>query len=151
MEGFVVTDKNWHRIKIKSPEYLIYHHLTNNGLIDKKKAWEMIHTDDFRLEDFKEAASEINIKAMEYYMKSFENARLSAVSEINRTRKLRNEGLSRKDIAISIKNSKFAYFGFRGLDTDGPPEQIVDNTDTNRFLKFIEDFTNDIGDQSTDT
>lgn len=30
-EGYVVRDKNWNRVKIKNPVYLILHHIANNG------------------------------------------------------------------------------------------------------------------------
>ena len=29
-EGFVVVDKDWHRVKIKSPEYVLAHRQKNN-------------------------------------------------------------------------------------------------------------------------
>lgn len=36
-EGFVVVDKNWKRIKIKSPEYVLVHHILPNGEISDEK------------------------------------------------------------------------------------------------------------------
>lgn len=49
-EGFVVKDKNFNRIKIKSPEYLIAFHLNNNGAITTRCIIRMIQNnmiDDF--------------------------------------------------------------------------------------------------------
>ena len=35
-EGYVVVDKNWHRVKVKAPEWVAAHHLANNGNINTK-------------------------------------------------------------------------------------------------------------------
>ena len=41
-EGFVVVDKNWHRVKIKSPKYVAIHHILPNGEITEEKIIEYI-------------------------------------------------------------------------------------------------------------
>lgn len=49
-EGFVVKDKNFNRIKIKSPEYLMAFHMNNNGVVTTKRIVRMIQNnmiDDF--------------------------------------------------------------------------------------------------------
>lgn len=49
-EGFVVRDKNFNRMKIKSPEYLIAFHMDNNGVITTKRIVKMLKNetiDDF--------------------------------------------------------------------------------------------------------
>lgn len=49
-EGFVVKDKNFNRIKIKSPEYLMAFHMNNNGVVTTRRIINMIrenYIDDF--------------------------------------------------------------------------------------------------------
>ena len=46
-EGFVVVDKNWHRIKIKSPKYLLAHKLDNNGFMHKDSVLNLIRENDY--------------------------------------------------------------------------------------------------------
>lgn len=46
-EGFVVVDKNWHRIKVKSPEYVMVHHELNNGILSKKKILQLISDNEY--------------------------------------------------------------------------------------------------------
>ena len=49
-EGFVVVDKDFNRMKIKSPEYLMAFHLNNNGAVTVKRIINMIKNnviDDF--------------------------------------------------------------------------------------------------------
>lgn len=49
-EGFVIRDKNFNRMKLKSPEYLLASHMRNNGVITVKRVIEMIKHD--MLDDF---------------------------------------------------------------------------------------------------
>lgn len=44
-EGFVVVDKDWHRVKIKSPEYVAIHHILPNGEITDDKIIDYIKED----------------------------------------------------------------------------------------------------------
>ena len=49
-EGFVVNDRFFHRVKVKSPEYLMAAHLNNNGAITRKRMMEIFleeKQDDF--------------------------------------------------------------------------------------------------------
>ena len=41
-EGYVVVDKDWHRVKVKSKAYLQVHHLKSNGNINPKRILELI-------------------------------------------------------------------------------------------------------------
>ena len=41
-EGFVVVDKHWHRIKIKSPAYISAHYLKNNGVNSRSRVLSII-------------------------------------------------------------------------------------------------------------
>ncbi len=45
-EGFVVVDKNYHRVKIKNPTYLMMHRMANNGQITLKSALTLIKAND---------------------------------------------------------------------------------------------------------
>lgn len=44
-EGFVVSDRFFHRMKVKSPEYLFAAHLNNNGVITRKRMMEIFLED----------------------------------------------------------------------------------------------------------
>lgn len=45
-EGFVCVDALWHRIKVKSPEYIVAHGLANNSVLTTKKALDLIFQGD---------------------------------------------------------------------------------------------------------
>ncbi len=138
-EGFVVVDKNWHRIKVKSPEYLIYHHAVNNGVITKEKAWVILHTDDFNLDAFCKAAPDYAVEALLYYKDRLEVEFATAVCAINSIRSMRDAGLSRKGIALQLAESKYSMFCFKSLDEDDSAEEIVQKYEK-KLLNNIEDY-----------
>ena len=41
-EGYVVVDKFYKKIKIKSPAYVVVHHLKNNGVVNKARILDLI-------------------------------------------------------------------------------------------------------------
>lgn len=49
-ESFVIRDKNFNRIKLKSPEYLFAFHCNNNGIITTKRIIDMIKEE--KIDDF---------------------------------------------------------------------------------------------------
>lgn len=138
-EGFVVVDKNWHRVKVKSPEYLIYHHTVNNGAITKERAYEILRTDDFDVDTFLKAAPDYVIEPMIYYKDRLETERAVATDAINRARDMRNSGMSRKDIALQLTGSKYSMFCFKGLDEDSSAEEIVRKYEK-KLLNNINDY-----------
>ncbi len=41
-EGYVVVDKHWNRIKVKSPKYVAVHYIRNNGSLNSKRFLKLI-------------------------------------------------------------------------------------------------------------
>lgn len=86
-EGFVVVDADWHRVKIKSPEYLIAHKLRNNNVITLKNVVTMIMNDtvdDFLAyaDDYKEFVLSI-VNAYLEAQRKMERAWQTMVAEFN--------------------------------------------------------------------
>ena len=72
-EGYVVVDKNFNRIKVKSPAYVAAHRLKNNGVLTIARLVEMIktnETDEFvsYFPDYKKYLDEIQ-RAIDYMAK----------------------------------------------------------------------------------
>lgn len=124
-EGFVVVDKNWHRVKVKSPEYLIYHHAINNGQITKDRAWEILTSDDFKLDSFLEVAPEYIKDIILYYKKCIDEETVNAILAMINTRDMAKTGCTRKEIAAKVSNSKYSFFCFKALDSKDSVEDIV--------------------------
>lgn len=147
-EGFVVVDNNFHRMKIKSPKYLIYHHAVNNGMITKEKAYELLTSDDFDLEKFCKMASKRNVTIIKYYDEEMIKAKTKIKDTIKNVKDMLNNGLSRKEIALAIKDDPCAYYGFKSIDNDETPENIIARQEK-KILKLIEDFPYDSLDGNT--
>lgn len=45
-EGYVIVDKNYNRIKVKSPEYLYAHHLRGEGVMGRERAIKIVFANE---------------------------------------------------------------------------------------------------------
>lgn len=139
-EGFVIVDTSWpggwHRIKIKSPQYVALHHAVSS-IISKDKVVDLIYKgiDENQLPDarvkcvlhfYKYALAELEYKIDRY---------------IEYVRNL-NEELNgdRKAVANTIKEDRLAPFGFKALDTDKKAAELMDNAPRNLILKLLPDY-----------
>ncbi len=107
-EGFVVVDKYWKRVKIKSPAYVAAHYLRNNGVNSKARMLEIIENNEQEefltyFPEYKEYFDDIGNKLSEYKEKLTE-----AIWDIN-FKMMHNDPMlpwSRKDFANYI-NEKY--------------------------------------------
>lgn len=138
-EGFVVVDKNYHRIKVKAPEYLICHHTVNNGQITKERAYELLTSDDFALNTFRHSAPDHMVNALIYYQLEMDAAKQKASQMIELARQLQRNGADRKGIAEIIKTSSYSYFGFKALDNTKSAVDII-RENSKKLLGLIADY-----------
>ena len=98
-EGFVVKDKNYNRIKVKSEDYVRVHRLANNGSMTEERAIELIRANE--LDEFftyfphyKEYIGRIKAKiaALSYTIDK----------DISRARVIKENSSSRKDFAAWV-------------------------------------------------
>lgn len=138
-EGFVVVDKDYHRVKIKAPEYLIYHHTVNNGQITKERAYEILTSDDFVLNTFRHSVPAHVLNALIYYQLEIDAAKQKAAQIIELARQLQRNGADRKGIAEIIKTSSYSYFGFKALDNTKSAVDII-RENSKKLLGLIADY-----------
>ena len=136
-EGFVVMDKNFHRVKVKNAAWLSIHHLCQNHIMSYKRAIEIVRANEIDevvayFPEFKDAL----MKVKEDYHK--------LVKSLDDTWKRcleRSAGLeSRKDQAAVIKHEfgKLAGAGFSFLDKrciDG--QEYVDRLPLSNLVKIL--------------
>lgn len=135
-EGFVVVDKNYNRVKIKSPDYLMAHKLWNNGTVSK-------------IDLIKEAISDLDVKsttdyevASLYYKFKIYELLLDIDRYISYVRNLYEEySHDRKAVANVIKTHKLASFGFSAIGNNDSAKKILYNTTASRIAKLIPDYT----------
>ena len=142
-EGFVVVDKNWHRVKIKSPAYLALHHAWNNGsyLLDKNTILQGFK-DNFWDEFIKingthhPYMAQIHFYSYQLYMLKWEVTRY-----IQHVRLLYEEySYERKAVAQVIKNDRLSYFGFKAIGNNLTVEDIMEKMQVPQLAKYIPDF-----------
>jgi hypothetical protein len=116
-EGFVVVDKHWNRVKIKSPAYVIAHHMSNNKVVSRERILEVIERGEESeflgyFPEYKEEFDRVNSEKEEFM------SWLRYGVEIAES--LKHDVTDRKTCA-EIFNSRFkdiSSFLFKFLDTD---------------------------------
>lgn len=119
-EGYVVVDKYFNRIKIKSPAYVQAHYLRNNGKVSKGKILEIIEKneqDEFLayFPEYKEYFDDIEDRYNKYREKAS-----SAIARLNIQLDAHREDWTRKEIAKYINENEKEYSAllFNLLGTD---------------------------------
>lgn len=144
-EGFVVVDKNWHRVKIKSPAYVTAHHLKNNGAVSRKRILEIIEQGEQNeflgyFPEYKKYFDEIEALEMAFAKES-----VKAISEISYKKFV--DKASRKDLALLItsKYKRIAPLLFKWLDADLDADYICETLDdawgvlpTDKKLEYLD-------------
>ena len=139
-EGFVVVDGDWHRVKIKSPEYIALHHIIENGRISKKHVISLI-----RKGESMEIELCTKFPSMKHIIKfySYQLAELyyQANYIVNYSRGLYEEySHERKAVALKIKDNKYSAIAFKALDTNKNVLDILNELTETQFLKYIDDY-----------
>ena len=126
-EGYVVCDKNFNRVKVKSPTYVALHHMKNNGILSYERGVEIVRGNELDevltyFPEFKEHLEKIkaiydkaidDIKALESKM----NEWLSDNGYVDKHWLIENGGKDRKLLAAWLyKNTKHPAFGFMLAD-----------------------------------
>lgn len=120
-EGFVVVDKYWKRVKIKSPAYVSAHYLKNNGVNSRSRILSIIEKNEQSeflglFPEYTDLFNEIETK-----YKNIKQQMLDAISDVQYLRRewASNEN-PRKTMATYINENHKNISGtlFRFLDTD---------------------------------
>ena len=140
-EGFVVVDGNWNRIKVKSPEYMIMHHIVSITKESKKQLVQLLL--DRKLDISGLAKCFPNLAHILYfYAYQVSEMEYNATSMINISRRLFVEsGHDRKSVALKIKKDKYAPFGFAAInDVSVDPTAIIHDFGFAKLIKYIPDY-----------
>ncbi len=136
-EGYVVVDKNWNRIKIKSPAYVAAHHLKNNGVTTKARIVAMLkqkEQDEFLnyFPEFRSMFNEVE-RLTDIFVKKMD-------MEIEKMKPLVKQ-LSRKEFAEIALNTACPALIFNWLDgkTTGAKEWLLSQSD-DKIVQWITRF-----------
>lgn len=127
-EGFVVCDKNFNRVKVKSPTYVALHHMKNNNILSYARGIEIVRGNELDevLTYFPEFAEHLQKIKADYEAFVAElmdaQAKLDAWIASNgfaaQKWLIRSGGEKRKDLAIWVMSNvkKFSGFAFGYVD-----------------------------------
>ena len=139
-EGFVVVDKDWHRVKIKSPDYLYAHKLSENHNYTMKRILPLVLGDQEVLEDLMRVSPD-SILYVRYYQYQYEllkrNARISMIKARALYEEFSND---RRAVAAAIKDDPYSWFAFKGIGNDRTAEEIIEKTPLIGIMKYIQEF-----------
>ena len=139
-EGFVLVDKYYHRIKLKSPEYLAKHILIDVGKLSKRKVISIIRDGIATVEELVERTPSREVFYRYYAFKMVE-----LEWNINRylayVRGLYEElGHDRSAVAKVIKKDKYVQFGFQGIGNTLSASDMLKGMGNNQYAKLIDDY-----------
>lgn len=132
-EGYVVVDKHWNRIKIKSPAYVAAFHLKMNGVVTTERILDMIRTGEQG--EFLSYYPE--------YAEKFERVKTAVDAFLTQMRNRISELLSKefgtqKDFALAVKDERFSacYFAWRKYGT--APEAWLNQMIVGKLAEIID-------------
>ena len=140
-EGFVVVDKFYRRIKIKSPDYIARHKVLQTSSISKQECIEMILENSPNIQLLSEARPEL-IPYFKYYEYKLAELKCSANKLATLARGLLSEyDNNRGAVAKTILRHKLSAVGFMALDREGDGEELLMHSCMkDKILKLIDDY-----------
>ncbi len=140
-EGFVVVDKNWNRVKVKSPDYIMMHRLKHNDGISKKDAVTTLLYIKSDVEKICKS-NPLLIHVFKYYDFKLAELNFQANQMASLARSLYNEySNDRGAVAKIIKPHKLAFIGFKALENPNlKGEEILAGAPIEKLIKLIPDY-----------
>lgn len=133
-EGFVVKDKNYNRIKIKSEDYVKAHHLVNNNSINIERAIALIRTNETQeflnyFPQYLDFIQDINNKII----------KLKRILDWELGKAINNLYLNRKEFAEKAKKSKIPFIWFKIYDNNNfVVQSYLDSLSDKKITQLIE-------------
>lgn len=140
-EGYVISDANGNRIKVKSPAYVAVHHLKNNGMINRERLLDLVRKGEVvefvsYFPEFKDDAIKLN-KEYEDFMNEIEYS-LTQGGGFERVTKVATGEMNRKEFAEWATKSRFPAFFFALLDDKvSSIQEFLKEMPSEKLLKYL--------------
>ena len=134
-EGFVVVDKDYHRIKIKSPEYVFIHHILPNGAVSDETLVSAIRSGSS--DDIEAYRPDVAPRII-YLRKGMRDIQ----QRLNRytkywSKQINKRNLSRKDFALLEKHSPYFSFCISTIFSEEKCMPTIDDIRTPKLVELI--------------
>ncbi len=139
-EGYVVVDKNFHRIKVKSPDYIMMHHVASKEGFSKKECIGVLLNQREKLETVMKNCPSF-VPAIKYYdYKLSEVLQTADKMAILAVSLYKEYGYDRKAVANVIKKHPLSDIGFKSLASNKTGSEILLSCTLERICKLIPDY-----------
>ena len=144
-EGFVVVDKYWNRVKIKSPEYLYFHRVVQNHSFKKEYIIDLIlNTSYEQIREIAEQFEDLRLR-IKYYDFAIEQFKCTLANFLYLCRNVATEyDGDKKAIALAIKDNPLSGYGFTMLNKGKSVDDILNNLTIKDYCKFIKDYNEEL-------
>ena len=132
-EGYVVVDRYWNRVKIKSPAYVSAHLMKNNGIITVERFIDLLRSgelDEFLtyFPEFKEQCEKVNDAV------TMLNEKLSGrIAEFGKM-----DFPTQKDFALAVKDDRFAAFFFEWKKNGTSPLEWMNKMSSWKLSQYLD-------------
>jgi len=132
-EGYVVVDRHWNRVKIKSPAYVAIHHMKNNGIVTTERIINILRngeSDEFLnyFPEFNEPFEKVN-NAL-----ALLSRRLT--DQVETFSKMEFE--TQKDFALHVKEEKFSHYFFEWRKSGIQPPEWLRKISSGKLADYLE-------------
>jgi hypothetical protein len=140
-EGFVVVDKDYHRVKVKSPEYFALHRLKSVETVSKKDAIQMILDASEDIEKICSANASL-VPLFKFYEFKIAEVKVQAdkIGVLSRSL-LREYDGNRGSVARVISKHPLSTYGFLALDKNKSGGELFIESGVDKIAKYIPDYT----------
>ncbi len=139
-EGYVVVDKNFHRIKVKSPDYIMMHHVASKDYVTKKECIDVLLNQREKIDTIIKNCPSF-IPTIKYYDFKLSELLLNADKMAVLAVSLYKEySYDRKAVADVIKSHPLSDIGFKSLASTKKGSEILLALPIEKICKLIADY-----------
>jgi len=142
-EGYVIVDKEFHRIKVKSPSYIAYHYLRTGTNFSKRKMIKLIQDPNVNQGALNEKSTEFTMY-WNYYQFRVSELEYHVERYITYVRALYEElSHDRKAVYEQIHKDKYGCAGLSAIGNERTAKEILNQIyayQTKKYLSWIKEF-----------
>ena len=143
-EGFVVVDAAWHRVKIKSPDYIVKHKIAQTFL-NQENCIDLILNSGYTAQELCEIRPN-DAAVIKYYDWQIEETLCLADRIAEMARALYEEySFDRKAVALDIKDHPLAFVGFKSLETKKRGRDLLEDKLMTALKRVVRPYPADTG------
>ena len=139
-EGYVVVDGDFHRVKVKSPEYVFAHHVATLRVYTKKRLMPIVMGGSAQVEEFLRQAPDAEMY-VRYYQWQWAVLLRDAKVAVAKARAMCEElGRDRRAVARALQGEPLKALCFLALEDGRPAEELIFSMPRSAIIRRIPDY-----------